>query len=285
MSLSAMIKSGMDFTPKNIDMDCDIHGKTEHWQVADLNPICRKCEAVQKEKAAQENKDKIIEVYKQTMTDSGINPNGKRFDEWKFDDAQADRQEKIVATFQSIADRFIVRGVIGRNAKLPNILLVGGTGSGKTMLANALAKAVYRKAAAIDVANNVDAYQAGRSCAQLITSRDITEQAKATWGTYGDSEHQFIERLSERELLIIDDLGDNDTASNEDMAANDRGRIAQIIGKRYQKRPTIITTNLTPEQVVDHLGDRAWDRFQENLIIIKCDWASYRQSVAKVAYL
>ena len=255
MNLSEMIASGMDFSPKDVKAECDQHGLTDHYQVARMNPVCKQCEAAQKEKAAKENADEI------------------------------ERQQKIIDTLQNIAEKIKVVGVDGRNGKIPNIMLVGGTGSGKTMLANALAKLVYRKAAALDVSKNVDAYQSGRSCAQMITSRDITDQAKATWSTYGDSEHQLIERLSNMELLIIDDLGDSDTASNEAMAATDRGRVGQIINKRYQKRPTVITTNLTPDQVVDHLGDRAWDRLQENLIIIQCDWASYRQSVAKVAYL
>lgn len=285
MNLSEMIASGMDFSPKDVQAECETHGLTDHWQVASMNPVCRQCEAVEKEKAAKENADEIYRKYKSVMKSNGVNPEGKKFNEWTFDQTQIDRQQKIIDTLKNIAEKIKIVGVEGRNAKIPNIMLVGGTGSGKTMLANALAKSVYRRSAALDVEHKKDAYQCGRSCAQLITSRDITEQAKATWGTYGDSEHQLIDRLSNMELLIIDDLGDNDTATNEAMAATDRGRVGQIIGKRYQKRPTVITTNLTPDQVVDHLGDRAWDRLQENLIIIQCDWPSYRQSVAKVAYL
>lgn len=285
MNLSEMLEKGIDLSPKIIQAECETHGNTEHWQVANLSPVCRQCEAVEKEKVVKENTNAIYKKYGSIMKSNGINPDGKRFDEWCFDKDQVDRQQRIVSAFENISEKFQVIGVESRNAKIPNIILVGGTGSGKTMLANALAKSIHRKAAANDIDKGLDAHQAGRSCAQLITSRDITEQAKATWKTYGDSEHQFIERLSKIELLIIDDLGDNDTASNESMAATDRGRVGQIIGKRYQKRPTIITTNLTIEQVVAHLGDRAWDRLQENLIIIECDWTSYRQSVAKVAYL
>lgn len=265
--------------------ECKVHGLTDHYYFGTSPKFCRKCEAESKAKTKQENLDKIYARYKSIMTNCGINADGKRFDDWQFDDAQADRQEKIVKTLSGIGDKFAIRGIDGRNAKLPNIMLVGGTGSGKTMLANALAKNIYRRAVQQDVKREVDYTMSGTHCVRLITSRDITEQAKATWGDYQKNENQLIEDLANFELLIIDDLGDNDTASNEEMAANDRGRIAQIIAKRYQKKPTIITTNLTPEQVVAHLGDRAWDRLQENLIIIKCDWASYRQSVAKVAYL
>lgn len=268
-----------------VEFECDIHGLTDHYCFGTSPKFCRQCEAENKVKAKQENLDKIYARYKSIMANCGINADGKRFEDWQFDDAQADRQEKIVKTLSGIADKFAIRGVDGRNAKLPNIMLVGGTGSGKTMLANALAKNIYRKAVQQDVKREVDHTMSGSHCVKLITSRDITEQAKATWGNYQKSEDQLIEDLAGFELLIIDDLGDNDTASNEEMAANDRGRIAQIIAKRYQKKPTIITTNLDIDSVAAHLGDRAWDRLQENLIIIKCDWASYRQSVAKVAYL
>lgn len=268
-----------------VQHECKIHGMTDHYCFGASPKFCRQCESENKAKAKQDNLDKIYAKYKAIMAKCGINADGKKFEEWQFDDKQADRQEKIVKTLSGIADKFVIRGVDGRNSKLPNIMLVGGTGSGKTMLANALAKNIYRRAVQHDVKREVDHTMSGTYCAKLITSRDITEQAKATWGDYQKNENQLIEDLVSFELLIIDDLGDNDTASNEEMAANDRGRIAQIIAKRYQKKPTIITTNLTPEQVVAHLGDRAWDRLQENLIIIKCDWASYRQSVAKVAYL
>lgn len=271
--------------PKRLEMDCDQHGEVMHFGNERIGYHCLTCEQENKERQEKENIDKIYKVYQATMIDCGVKPNGRRFEDWQFDDKQADRQKNIIKTLQELSDNISVKYNSTKNATLPNVLLVGGTGSGKTMLANALAKAVYRKAAAIDVQNKVDHSRAGRQCAKLIKSRDITEQAKATWGDYRESEYKLIEYLADFQLLIIDDLGDSDTASNQDMAAADRGRIAQIIDKRYQKRPTVITTNLDIEDIASHLGDRAWDRLQENLIIIKCDWASYRQSVAKVAYL
>ena len=270
---------------EDIEKDCDTHGMTTHRGNKDYGYKCKQCESERKERELKENTYKLYETYKYIMTENGVNPNGKRFDEWDFDSNQADRQRNIIQTLEGLANKLIIVRAGDRNGKLPNILLVGGTGSGKTMLSNALAKAVYRKAVTLDINNGIESYQAGNKCAKLIKSRDITEQAKATWGDYHSSEYQLIEYLSRFELLIIDDLGDNDTASNEAMAANDKGRVGQILDKRYQKHPTVITTNLDVDGVAAHLGDRAWDRLQENLIIIKCDWASYRQSVAKVAYL
>lgn len=284
-SVGSILDDNFNFAISYSQADCSEHGLSEHWRVGSMKPVCRQCEASQKEKQAQENIGKIYEKYKSTMTAFGVNPDGKKFDDWTFDSGQKERQQKIISVLQNIADNFKLSGLEDRNNSIKNILLIGGTGSGKTMLANALAKEIYRRAAKIDVAHQVDHMRAAKPHCELITSSDITNKAKQAWGEYGNSEQQVIDGLADRALLIIDDLGDNDTASNADMAAADRNRISTIIGKRYQKKPTVITTNLTAEQVKDFLGDRAWDRLQENLIIIKCDWASYRQANAKVLML
>lgn len=283
MKLSEIIVNIVDFMPKNLMAVCVTHGETDHWQVAHHKPTCRKCEASYKSIASKEKARAVYQAYNHIMVENGVNPNGKCFDAWEFDDKHGYKQKKIIDTLKSIAAKLSV--FTSNNASVPNIIVMGGTGTGKTMLVNALLKSVYRKAADVEIAKQVDMYQASKGCAKLIKSRDITEQSKATWGNKKSNEYQLIEHLVAFELLVIDDLGDNDTSSNIDMAANDRGRIAQIIDKRYQKRPTIITTNLKIDGVVSHLGDRAWDRLQENLIIIECGWGSYRQLKAKVAHL
>lgn len=262
---------------------CDTHGETDHWQMGiEGKPNCKQCEAEARAQRTRENKQKLGEVYKRIMNENGVSPTAKDFTDWQFDNAQIDRQKNIIAVLENLAEKIALSGDQLTNGKLPNILFIGGTGSGKTMLATALVKAVYRKAVLIDMKNEVDAYRANNHCAKLIKSRDITEMAKATWGNYNESEHELIKYFSKFPLLVIDDLGDSDAASGADANAKDRGRIADIFDKRYQKLPTIITTNLDKDGVAAHLGDRAWDRLQENIIIIRCDWGSHRQSVAKV---
>lgn len=269
-------------TVHHLVADCDIHGETDHWRVGDNKPTCKQCEAEARAQKTRENKQKLGEVYKRIMNENGVSPTAKDFTDWQFDDAQMDRQKNIISVLENLAEKIALSGNQLKNGKLPNILLIGGTGSGKTMLATALVKAVYRKAVLIDMKNEVDAYKANNHCAKLVKSRDITEMAKATWGNYNESEHELIKYFSRFPLLVIDDLGDSDAASGADANAKDRGRIADIFDKRYQKLPTVITTNLDKDGVAAHLGDRAWDRLQENIVIIRCDWGSYRQSVAKV---
>lgn len=283
-SISEVLNNGFSQYQKRVsEAECSIHGKTEHWSVGSMTPICRKCEARHEDERKAELTEDIFNKYREVMTKNGIDHTGKKLSDWDFDSEQADRQKRIIAAFQGYAKNFKVRGIDGRNKGMSNILLVGGTGSGKTMLANALATDIYRNAAKEHIKNDLS--RGVSALCRLITSSDVTNLAKQSWKEWGNSEAQFIQSLADTELLIIDDLGDNDTASSAEHSEADRGRIAEIVKKRYQKRPTVMTTNLTVEKVSEFLGDRAWDRLSENLIIVECNWDSYRQSVSKILVL
>ena len=111
---------------------------------------------------------------------------------------------------------------------------------------------------------------------EMITSFDIAVQAKLHWGNYQMSEHDYIKELVANKLLIIDDLGAGDGY------IKDRERIAQIVTLRHKRAPTMITTNMDINGLREYLGDRAWDRLQQNLLVMSCDWESYRAKTADI---
>lgn len=259
---------------KKVLANCPKHGDVVHTQVNE-NPLsCSLCAKEQQEQAQiADAKQQAKERFQSFMQSNGIDLYAKGFNDWQFDVKQQERQETILATLKRYAENF--------HSGLPNILMIGGTGSGKTMLSNALVREVFIK----NYKYSYDVF-AESNPSHLVTSSSINIQARATWkhGNH-ETEQELLDRFASYPLLVIDDLGDNDTAGNIDMANADRNRIARIIGKRYQNHPTVITTNLEQSQVMGFLGSRAWDRLQENLIVIKCDWDSYRKSIAKMVYL
>lgn len=183
-----------------------------------------------------------------------------RFNEFKTND---DRQNKIIGFLQSYAEKF----ANGERKTLPNILMVGSTGTGKTMLASCVINDVFAKAFK------------GRkqASARFIRSSEITQGCWTARQEYGTTEQAFLDTFINKPLLVIDDLGENDTSGNAEWAKRDRERLSEILDNRYQSMPTIITSNMTVDQVEQFLGDRAFDRLQERLVIIRCDWESHRQ--------
>jgi DNA replication protein DnaC len=139
-----------------------------------------------------------------------------------------------------------------------NIILMGATGGGKTHLATA----VLREQAA--------AYRLAR----YITSAQVVASIRDTWGKKDASESSVFHELAHEDLLLIDEIGQRDDG------ANAQEILSQLIDMRYKRAPTIITSNLTLDQLRAQLGDRAFDRLNENLITIHCDWGSYRQAQA-----
>ncbi len=254
--MDALHKKNSQFI-KNYQDFCPNHGNTNFVQVLDNPPECQLCQMARHKK---EDEARAKQVYQKMiagkMRDCGIND--KDLSAWVIDDAQKERQTVLIENIKAYAE-FLTD-------KSPNILLIGNTGTGKTLISNHIAKVVFSKSRKV----------------QLIKTSAITRQIKDSWSNKSlPSEQSILNKLAKLDLLILDDLGDGDIANGE-MGNSDRLRFGQLIDLRYQKRPTIITTNLTSDNVARFLGDRAWDRFAQNLIIIECNWQSYRQKTANI---
>ena len=258
---------------RNLLTDCNTHGRTKHL---DLNGSieCYKCNDAKIQKARDKRLKLDSQNMKALMTTKmilkGVSMNKGRFSDWQYDETKNAEQRDKIAQLQQYSESI--------NSDSPNLIILGRTGTGKTMLANAIAINLYLEKeqslpSEFDSYNQQDFYD--HTC-ELITSFNIGSQARACWGNSQKSEHDYLQSLAANELLIIDDLGAGDRH------AKDRERISQIIISRHEKAPTVITTNMDIADLHEFLGDRAWDRLRENLLVMICDWDSYRAKNAVI---
>ena len=139
-------------------------------------------------------------------------------------------------------------------------MLIGPVGVGKTYAACALAI----------------------HCQELKVSTRYTSQAsilraiRSTWSTRSERSEESVWRdLTTPYVLIVDDVGA--ARGNE----NDALRISELIDERYnEQKPTIIVTNLKPEQLKAELGDRAYDRICEGGKLVVMGGESRRRKAA-----
>lgn len=237
----------------NVSVDCHVHGsqtvKTFAFRQDQVGcPECAKLERYARE--ARE----FHQAKRQQALDNGI---AERYYDCTINDYQAetDLQHKLVSYAKAWLTSF------GKGSK--NIALLGATGTGKTMLASILATAVMSNGYAV----------------KMIRSSDIAEQVRATWKSHSRiSENDLMQSWINCDLLVIDEFGEGDIAVNADWSDQDRMRLSKIIDGRYQNgNPTIITSNFEKQQFFGRLGARALDRFQQNAMLVVCNWVSYRK--------
>lgn len=114
-----------------------------------------------------------------------------------------------------------------------NLALLGPVGSGKTHAAAAAARWV----AEFD-------NRRVKFCVVVEMFDDLRPDGPET-----------VDSLADAPLLVLDDLGIEKRSEWTDE------RLYAIVNRRWRyERPTIVTSNLTPDQLSEHVTERVWDR-------------------------
>lgn len=96
--------------------------------------------------------------------------------------------------------------------------------------------------------------------ARFVSVQDYMEGMKARFDSAepGDSASAYADRIIAEPLLCLDDLG------QQQLTDWSRTQMHRLIDGRYRaQRPTILTTNLTPEQMAANLAGGSLDRLRE----------------------
>ena len=122
----------------------------------------------------------------------------------------------------------------------PSILMMGGTGLGKTHLSSAVARKVIEKGNDVFYTGAID----------LFSHFEIQR-----FKSYNNEPNELIERYFECDLLIIDDLG------TEMINQFSVSTLYNLLNDRLsRKKPTIVSTNLTKDDIQKKYTDRIISR-------------------------
>ena len=144
-----------------------------------------------------------------------------------------ERMRMNVEFLKSYAENF--------NAKnASSVLLMGGTGLGKTHLSSAVARKIIEKGSDVFYTGAID----------LFSSFEVQR-----FKSYSNEADELIERYFECDLLIIDDLG------TEMINQFSVSTLYNLLNDRLmRKKPTIVSTNLSKDDIKTKYTDRITSR-------------------------
>lgn len=138
-----------------------------------------------------------------------------------------------------------------------NLIMTGRTGNGKTHLACAVIRTMAHSMHRV----------------RYVTSAKFVNECFATWDDKSKSIDLIVEHYTSYDVLLIDEVGLNDCTNEKAQSY-----FNLLIDARYlAKKPTIITSNLFEAELAKLLGDRSFSRVCENGLLLRFDWADYRQ--------
>ena len=183
---------------------------------------------------------------------------GKSFDNFNIAKLTNKNPDLIIADFQKYAKNYI------KNQRTPNwLVLKGSSGSGKTHLIIATLKESLSQAVAHNIRNNPNkhdrAYQNLARDFIFTTCGNLFQEIKNSYDCDDINERDVLERYKNCRMLVLDDLGTEQTSKWF------QERLFHILDYRYgEMLPIIITTNLTTQELLNHVGERTFKRIIEN---------------------
>lgn len=237
---------------------CAEHGdfESKNWigSIWSKCPVCSKYAEAEARAATLEKEAKErLEAYQKRIGMSGIPP---RFHDRSFTTFIANTREKKHAL--DVCAKFARDFDVNRGASL---IFIGSPGTGKTHLACSIGLALLKD----------------HKTVLFTTVQRAMRRVKDSWARSNpETEGQVIETLVEPDLLILDEVGVQYGSDFE------KGILFDVLNERYEfRRPVILISNLTLDEVVGFLGERVYDRLREGKgLSVPFGWASFRKTGA-----
>ena len=242
--------------------DCEKHGKFDQKVTVILNrelkggcPECMRIDAAEREARAQAAAAFELRLSLTRKLGDALIP--LRFQGSTLDNYRVERIEQrqaldlcrnYVATFDKMLDE-------GRC-----MVLIGKPGTGKTHLGAAIANELLLKTSRTAMYRTVGA---------------VLQAIKATFDRKSErTESDILSSLVNPNLLVLDEIG----VSKENPSDFELTTLFAIINGRYeQRRPTVVISNLSGQQLPGAMGERCVDRLREGgLIVVPFNWESQR---------
>ena len=139
-----------------------------------------------------------------------------------------------------------------------NVILIGKTGAGKTYVMECMANDLIQK----------------ETLVYFTSAFELNQNLLKYHTTFDQTKGQFIAMLLEPDYLFIDDLGTEPMLKNVTVEG-----LYNVLSERMREgKKTVISTNLTPQQIQDYYGDRIFSRLlsQNNSLVLNVENSDLR---------
>lgn len=216
--------------------------------------------------------DPLEEKYQRALDAAGIFPRFKdaRISDCEWMEAEPEKRKALqhareLSTPDSEGEFYIEKG----ESQYRSILFSGSFGTGKTYLATGTLKRMLWHSFESDPSR-----MHGALWSRFL---EYVNQVQSTYSPQAEeTSRQVIQRYKSAELLLLDDVGHFEKGAE----THDRRELfEQVVDYRNDHfRNTIITTNLSPEQIREQFGDRALERLKEMAFFVRLEGTNLRDS-------